>query len=85
MRRGESSAMRHEHISLGVLMATAHRTFGDTLLPLAHSDAFLQGGTFLQQQVPTAVGVSGPDAGPAGGDIGVSFFTRQGPLRYDTS
>lgn len=51
---------------LGVLMVAAHRAFGDTLLPLAHSDAFFQGGAFLQQQVPTAVRVSGPDAGSAG-------------------
>lgn len=71
--------MRREDISLGVLMATAHRTFGDTLLPLAHSDAFLQGGAFLQQQVPTTVGVSGPDAGPAGGTSGSAFSQDRDP------
>lgn len=49
-------------------MAAAHWAFGDTLLPLAHSDAFFQGGAFLQQQVPTAVRVSGPNAGSAEGD-----------------
>lgn len=84
MRRGELSGMRSEDISLGVLMAAAHRTFGDTLLPLAHSDAFLQGGAFLQQKVPTAVGVSGPDAGPAGRHQG-HFFTRRAPLCRGTS
>lgn len=47
-------------------MAAAHRAFSDTLLPLAHSDALLQGGAFLQQQVPTTVWVSGPNTGSAG-------------------
>lgn len=51
---------------LGVGVTAAHRAFGDTLLPLAHSDAFFQGGAFFQQEVPTAVRVPGPHAGSAG-------------------
>lgn len=46
--------------------AAPHWAFGDALLPLAHPDTFLQGGAFLQQQVPAAVRVPGPDAGSAG-------------------
>lgn len=48
--------------------AEAHRAFGDTLLPLAHSDTFLQSGAFLQQQIPTAVRVSGPNTSATGGN-----------------
>lgn len=50
--------------------AATHRAFGNALLPLAHPHAFLQGGAFLQQQVPTTVRVSGPDTGSAGGNTG---------------
>lgn len=34
-----------------------HWAFCDALLPLTHSDTFLQGGAFLQQQIPSAVWV----------------------------
>lgn len=60
-------------------MAAAHRAFGDTLLPLAHPDAFFQGGAFLQQEVPTAVRVSGPDAGSAGRRQGHFFKKTAAP------
>lgn len=60
--------------------AAAHRAFGDALLPLAHPDAFLQGGAFLQQKVPTAVRVSGPDAGSAGRRQGDSETTGTSAL-----
>lgn len=69
---------------LGLHMAAAHRAFADTLLPLAHSDTFFQGGALLQQKVPTAVRVSGPDAGSAGRHQG-HFLRRQAPLRWDRS
>lgn len=42
------------------LLSDTHRAFCDALLPLAHSDTFLQRGAFLQQQVPTTVWVPGP-------------------------
>lgn len=38
-----------------------YRALGDALLPLAHSDTFLQGGAFLQHQIPTTVRVPGPN------------------------
>lgn len=49
------------------LEATTHGAFSDALLPLAHPDALLQRGALLQQQVPAAVRIPGPDAGSAGG------------------
>lgn len=50
--------------------ATTHGAFSDALLPLAHPDALLQRGALLQQQVPAAVRIPGPDAGSAGGGGG---------------
>lgn len=50
-----------------LLEATTHGAFSDALLPLAHSDTFLQRGALLQQQVPAAVRIPGSDAGSAGG------------------
>lgn len=50
--------------------AAAHRAFGNALLPLAHPHTLLQGGAFLQQQVPSTVRVSGPDTGSAGRNTG---------------
>lgn len=55
----------------------AHRAFGDTLLPLAHSDTLFQGGAFLQQQVPTTVWVSGSNTGSAGTNQ-VHFYKNTG-------
>lgn len=82
-----------------LLEATTHGAFSDALLPLAHSDTFLQRGALLQQQVPAAVRISGSDAGSAGGESkenfhsfsfnGVSinppYFSADSPLRrHDT-
>lgn len=52
------------------LVVTTHGAFSDALLPLAHPDALLQRGALLQQQVPAAVRIPGPDAGSAGGAEG---------------
>lgn len=40
-----------------------HRTPCDALLPLAHADAFFQGGAFLEHQIPAAVRIPGPHTG----------------------
>lgn len=40
-----------------------HRTPCDALFPLAHADAFFQGGAFLEHQIPAAVRIPGPYTG----------------------
>ncbi len=40
-----------------------HRTPCDALLPLAHADAFFQGGAFFEHHIPAAVGIPGPHTG----------------------
>lgn len=55
------------------MSGNTHRTFCDTLLPLAHPGALLQGGAFLQQQIPATVWVSGPHARSGAGEQKLPF------------